>query len=955
MRKCHRTLIIFLNIIILTTLLPRSAVAQNSALIEATLQNMSVDDKVGQLFLITFGGDFVGANSEVAEMIQEYRVGGVVLQESNGNFNNDGNTPLQIALKTNALQTLAFSENPTETSRLNLPLFIAVYHEGDGCPYTSIRNGMTTIPSQMAIGATWEEQNAVKVGEVVGYELSMIGINMLLGPSLDVLDKPRSGARGDLGIRAFGGAPEWVGRLGSAYIRGVHWGSKGKVLTVSKHFPGQGSSDRSANEEIANVEKSLSELRQVELVPFTKVVQGKDSYEVTDALMTSHVRYRGLQGEIQQLTNPISFDVVGMNTLFSESEFAEWRAQGGLLVSYSLGVPAVRKYYDPELNTFPHKRIAREALMAGNDVLFISQFGLSGSWEEQMQNLRETILYFRDLYNSDNDFRLRVDDAVKRILQAKLHLSPNLELSDVSVDAEAAASGVGRADSEMYQIIRESVTSIHPRASELKNRLPSPPQVDEDIVIFVDSRPISNCESLGVNSLQDAMIEWYGPEATGQIAPERIRSFSFEKLTGFIDGNIEPTEADYIEYTINEAEWIIFAMLDLNPDDYPASMAVKRFLADYAATILDKKVIGIAYNVPYNLDTTEISKLSAYFGVYGKTAPCIEASIRALFGDFLPAGASPVTISGLYDLPTQLEPDPTQAIEIFWDNPRDYVLVGESIRVHSSVIYDKNGHPVPDGTLILFNLRYTGEEPYPAQAALTSDGVVHATFLLERPGQVELGITRSQDAVEGNKVVVTVLQPTPTPTETPSPTGMPSPTPTSTPSATSTPLPTHTPTDTPTTTPTASPTATSTPSPTATATPTDTPLPTATSTPTATPEWVGILNRGDTDQNDFLLTLAGIATAGIFLYTLDARARRVPEAALRLILSCLVWGLLGYLGYAIGILRLNYILGDTLPPNLPWWWETATIGFVCGFVPILSILWRTVRQSTVNQPKQLDR
>jgi len=78
-------------------------------------------------------------------------------------------------------------------------------------------------------------------------------------------------------------------------------------------------------------------------------------------MMSTHIRYRGFYGDIRQFTRPISFDAESMQAVLDLPGFREWR-EGGIMVSDSLGVLAVRKYFDPQLATFPHRQIAREAL-----------------------------------------------------------------------------------------------------------------------------------------------------------------------------------------------------------------------------------------------------------------------------------------------------------------------------------------------------------------------------------------------------------------------------------------------------------------------------------------------------------------------------------------------------------------------------------------------------------------
>ena len=97
----------------------------------------------------------------------------------------------------------------------------------------------------------------------------------------------------------------------------------------------------------------------------------------------------------------------------------------------------------------------------------------------------------------------------------------------------------------------------------------------------------------------------------------------------------------------------------------PGSAALRDFLAQRSDSLRDKRLVALSFSAPYYLDTTEISKLTAYFGVYGHTAPFLEAAVRALFREFTPTGAPPVSVSGInYDLIRQLEPAGGQIIEL---------------------------------------------------------------------------------------------------------------------------------------------------------------------------------------------------------------------------------------------------------------------------------------------------
>ncbi len=181
------------------------------------------------------------------------------------------------------------------------------------------------------------------------------------------------------------GLARWA-RPSSAACRA---GSGNAVVTAAKHFPGQGGSDRRPEDEVATVQKSMEQLRQIELAPFAAVTAGGNPRApgTTAALMTSHIRYRGFQGNIRQLTPPISL-APQLQDLMGLKEFADWRAAGGVLISDALGVPAVRRYYDPPLTKFPHRQVAQDAFLAGNDLLYLSRFALTDDWRSQLAAIK---------------------------------------------------------------------------------------------------------------------------------------------------------------------------------------------------------------------------------------------------------------------------------------------------------------------------------------------------------------------------------------------------------------------------------------------------------------------------------------------------------------------------------------------------------------------------------------
>ncbi|MGC8782666.1 MAG: glycoside hydrolase family 3 N-terminal domain-containing protein, partial [Anaerolineae bacterium] len=260
---------------------PAAANAKAAAvppMVKAIMDHMSPADRVGQLFLVTFEGTDVSATSDIAILVRDYRVGGVVLRPANGNFRSAAaaspitatiaatateptllTTPQQIALLSNALQALAMMPPraltettaaaitptagiaPTATpgatliptvtpaaaltpttiitatqplTHTGIPLLIGLEWDGDDSSIFAGGNGFSPLPAAMAMGATWTPSLAEAAGQTLGKELQAVGVNLLLGPPLDVLDTPRPGSKGDLDTRAFGGDPYWVGQMG---------------------------------------------------------------------------------------------------------------------------------------------------------------------------------------------------------------------------------------------------------------------------------------------------------------------------------------------------------------------------------------------------------------------------------------------------------------------------------------------------------------------------------------------------------------------------------------------------------------------------------------------------------------------------------------------------------------------------------------------------------------------
>ena len=796
------------------------------------LDQMTPEERVGQLFLVGFTGASMDEKSQIFDLITRYHVGGVVLQSGNDNFAAAPDTvkvayrliaQLQDAEKQASLNVINLSPTPaagtptplpvpTPAPANYIPLFVGITQDGDGYPNDQILNGLTALPNLMALGATWDPSLAQKVGVVAGQELSRIGFNLYFGPSLDVLATPEATLSNGLNANVFGGDPYWVGAMGSAYITGLHNGSNGQLVVVADHFPGAGSADRPAGGEPATVRESLDQLKQIELAPFFAVTgNAQTPQSAVDGLLVSHIRYQGIQGNIRSTTRPVSFDPQALSQILAMPAFSTWRTGGGLMISDDLGSQTVRLFYDPSGQSFQARLVALDSFLAGNDILNMGNI-ISSDVKDNYSSVIQAMDFFNQKYLADPAFAKRVDDADLRILTMKYRLYGDFTSGTVT-PPESGLSELGKSDAITFEVARQSATLVSPDKLDLETALPSAPVVNDHIVFLTDTRKGPQCSSCGdesmlaVDSLQNAILRLYGSQAGGQVIAGRLISYPFDMLAGILAGGLGYPD---LENSLAQTNWVVINMLDAGPDQ-PQTTLLRRFLSERQDLLRDKHVVVFAFNAPYFLDATDISKVTAYYCLYSKSEPFVEVAARLLFRELSPAGTLPVSVAGIgYDLHLATAPDPAQVIDLSLDLPAaasssagslstlqptatPSLRVGDTLSVRTGVIVDLNGHPVPDGTSVQFKVTLNGSGGVVQQIdSFTAQGIARASFNIDRPGLLSINALSSpantslvlQLNVTSQGSSVTVVTPTPIPEFTSTPTQIPS-TPTPTPTPTS--------------------------------------------------------------------------------------------------------------------------------------------------------------------------
>lgn len=339
--KKHLFLIcLFILLIVVSTGAAAKAEAENFSLIsllnsgldyliEYKLENMSLEERVGQLFLVGFHSPNV--DSQIKDLIENYHVGGVIY------FTRNIKNLEQTKNLSDNLQELALNRGA------QIPLFISVDQEGG-----EIRRikDLSYFPANKVLGAAVGPKKMRKIAAVTARELKGVGINFNLAPVLDVNNNPNNPV---IGERSFGADPELVAQMGTAYIKGLQ--SEG-VIAAAKHFPGHGDTAVDSHTELPVIKHNRDRLDAVELYPFQKAIEAG-----VEAIMAAHIYFPAVEPEIgipASLSKAVLTDLLRGDLKFQ-----------GLIVTDDLEMGAITR-------NFGTAAAAVRSIKAGSDLVLIS-------------------------------------------------------------------------------------------------------------------------------------------------------------------------------------------------------------------------------------------------------------------------------------------------------------------------------------------------------------------------------------------------------------------------------------------------------------------------------------------------------------------------------------------------------------------------------------------------------
>jgi beta-N-acetylhexosaminidase len=373
---------------------PAKLSAEGERWVAQTLKQMSLDEKIGQLFAVWAYGSFMSTESqdykELLRDVEEKHIGSFAIQTQG--------SPLGIPARSQVYPTAILINMLQKHAKV--PLLVgADFERGTGM---RLDEG-TSFPFPMAVAAAGRPEDAYTMGKITALEARAAGVPWIFAPDADVNSNPENPI---INTRSFGEDPARVSEFVAAFVRGVE---ENGGLATAKHFPGHGDTSTDSHLDLPTVTSDRARLDRVELAPFRAAIAAGAS-----TIMTGHLAVPALEPDTNlpaTMSPKITTDLLRGEMGFTGLVVTDALDMGGVTVRYPPGEVAVR------------------SILAGADVLLVPPV------------LDAALQAVRDSVASGRIPMPRLDEAVTRVLRAKAKLGLN---KSKLVDLDALARDFDR-------------------------------------------------------------------------------------------------------------------------------------------------------------------------------------------------------------------------------------------------------------------------------------------------------------------------------------------------------------------------------------------------------------------------------------------------------------------------------------------------------------------------------
>lgn len=548
--------------------------------ISALLEKMSLEEQVGQMFMLAFAGK---NPEQIRILLQQRYVGGGYISQDNAE------TPEDAQRLSLALQRFA-SETPHR-----IPLILGTDQEG---AWGVLVPHSTTGPGNLALGAAHNPDITRQMYQVIGAELRAVGYNTLLAPCADVNSNPRNPI---IGPRSFGEHPQKVAEHVAAAVHGARAGG---VLTTVKHFPGHGDTGQDSHRGLPSVDRSRAELDKMDLFPFRAGVQAG-----VDIVMTSHILYPAWDAEYPAtLSRSILQDLLRRKIGFQ-----------GVILSDSMNMGAMRHNYAPD-------EAAILAVLAGIDMIMLAEEHYDHNVSRYIE---KQIVTIEGVVNAVKQGRIpleRIRDAVGRILALKekggLFAAAAPSVHDLHIVGGTAHQHVAAQAAESAMTVMRDTSHLWP--------LPK-----GEPIILINAAPsaaykiLTQTRGIGPNQAQSA-FEVFEEELLAQYADVKV--FRHDQLQA----------SDSLPPEIANAKYIVVITEDYPLPGTDFDTNAQKILVKRLEQAMADRMAIIGFRPPYEL--AEYPQVSTYISAFSSRACAAKAAVRAALGQIVTQGVSPVSI-----------------------------------------------------------------------------------------------------------------------------------------------------------------------------------------------------------------------------------------------------------------------------------------------------------------------
>jgi beta-N-acetylhexosaminidase len=556
---------------------------------EKTLRKLSLEEKVGQVFMIWCRASFLNVENpeylQWRESMEKYHVGSFAMT-----VHVDGpyllrSEPYEAAELLNRLQ-----------SESKLPLLFAADFER-GVPMRLM--GATIFPHAMAFGGDGKTEDAETFGRITAEEARAIGIHWNFFPDADVNSNP---ANPIINTRSFGEDPKQVGDLVAAYIKGAH---EGGMLTTVKHFPGHGDTATDSHLGVASVNVDRAHLDSIELPPFRQAIAAG-----VDSVMVAHVTVPALDSDpnhVATISPAIVSDLLEKQLGFN-----------GIIVTDALDMAGLTLLFANNIG-----RAAVESFKAGNDLLLIPA-DFPASYNAMLQAVQ-----------SGEISHERLDRSVLKILKIKASL--DLQRARM-VDVSAIATQVGKPENLAFgqQVADNAVTLVRDNGKVL----PLKSKGTAKAGLPYTTQEETHNQVVAVLFSDDVRTD------SGHAFAREFRARIPDARVLYVDPRIAAGMSDEVLKAVDEAKTVVAAVYVIpTAGNMANTMAMTDATGVLLRQLLDRatqKTAVVAMGNPYL--AADFPKIENYMCTYSNASVSEISAVKALFGEIAIRGRLPVSI-----------------------------------------------------------------------------------------------------------------------------------------------------------------------------------------------------------------------------------------------------------------------------------------------------------------------